>query len=226
MAVFSLAAGIFFFDFAKFESFSFFGLSIFYCASSLVVAHYFFRNYREIAQPIRVIRVYLVPYLVLALWTLGSTFFLVWILPSLVALIYSFLFINYYIFFVIVIGFVISRFRVVSRFFEIYNFYILGKAKKLAKKYAFTVDVDEYVVGSDPKTDGMLDDIWAHKAYPVPYVRRLETAICENHVVDINRMLARMRECADPKEKAMSESLGMLKEDYLRRIMEIEKKVD
>ena len=226
LAVFSLTSGMMLFTYGSFESLSFFGLTAFYCTSSLIVAHYFYKNYREVAEPIRIIKIYLLPYIVLVFWTIGSISFLVIIFPVLLALIYSFLFINYYIFFLIIIGFFMSRFRMVSKFFEVYNFYILGKARKLAKQYACEADVGEYEVGSDPKIDEMLDDIWAHKAYPIPYVRRVETALCEKHIIDINRMLEAAKDRNDPKERATTESLKLMKDDYMRKIRAIEQKKD
>jgi hypothetical protein len=225
-AVFSLAAGIMFFSFALIESLSFFGLSIFYCITSLIVAYHFYKNYREIIEPFRVIRLYLPPYLILVVWTIGTMAFLVWVFPSITGLIYSFLFINYYMFFVVIIGFAVSRFRIVSRFFEFYNLYVLGKAKSLAKRHALFLDISEYETGSDSMIDELLDEAWAHKAYPLPYVRRLETALCEKHIIDINRMISKMKDDTAVKDKDVIESLEKMKEDYLKKIREIEQKID
>jgi len=226
LAVFSLTAGIMLFDLAEFEALSFFGLSFFYCASSLLVAHYFYKNYRELAEPFRVIRIYLVPYIILLFWTFACTAFLIWIFPYVAGLVYSFLFINYYIFFVIIIGFVSSRFRVVSKFFEVYDLYMLRKAKGIAKQYALTTDAAKYEVGSDPKIDEMLDEIWTHRTYPIPFVRKFESAVCEKHVIGINRMLRNMTGQAKEKDKTVVESLEKMKEDYLRKIKEIAQKED
>ncbi len=225
-AVFSLTAGIMFFDFAMFESFNFFGLGLFYCLVSLLAAHYFYRNYREIIEPIKVIKLYLLPYIILVCWTIGSLTAIVLLTPSIIGLIYSFLFINYYMFFVIVIGLAASRFRFISKFFEVYNVFILGRAKKIAKKYALSIYVAHYKIGSDPKLDAVLDEIWIHRDYPIPYIRKFETALCEKHVIEINRILEKMRARADEKVKTTMESLEKMKETYLKKIREIEEKED
>lgn len=225
-AIFSLSAGIMFFDFARFESLSFFGLGFFYSLASLLAAYYFYRNYKEILEPFRVIKVHLVPYVILVFWTLGSLTAMVLFFPSIAGLVYSFLFINYYLFFVVVIGLAASRFRMVSKFFEVYNLYVLGKAKKIAKRYALSIDVAQYKTGSSQVLDEILDEIWTHKDYPIPYVRKLETAICEKHVIDINRMLENMKKHAGEKDKTVLESLEKMKDSYLKKIREIEQKVD
>lgn len=225
-AVFSLTAGVMFSGFALLESLSFFGLSLFYCISSLFVAYRFYKDYREIIEPFRIIRVYFFPYISLVLLTLASVTFMIWIFPSIAPLIFSFLFINYYMFFVIITGFVVSRFRIISRLFEVYNLYILGRAKSIAIKYVLFTDVNEYEVGSNQSIDEILDDIWAHRNYPLPYIRMLEITICEKHIIDINRMLDRMRGAEDEKEKVLMKSLETLKEDYHRKIMSIEQKRD
>jgi hypothetical protein len=225
-AVFSLTAGIMFFDFARFESLNFFGLGLFYCLASLLAAYYFYRNYREIVEPIRVIRLYALPYIILVFWTILSLTAVVLVTPSILGLVYSFLFINYYMFFVVLIGLAAGRFRFISRFFEVYNFFILGRAKKIARKYALTIYTAHYKIGSDPKLDAILDEIWVHRSYPIPYIRKFETTLCEKHVIEINRILEKLKAHADEKNKTTIESLERMKGAYLKKIREIEQKED
>lgn len=223
-AVFSLTAGIMFYSFALLESLNFFGLSLFYCISSLFVAYRFYKDYRRVIEPLMVIRVYFFPYISLVLSTIISVTFMFLTLPSIASLMFSFLFINYYLFFAIITGFGISRFGIVSKLFEVYNLYILGRAKNMAMKYAVFADINEYQAGSDQSIDGLLDDIWAHRNQPFLYIRMFEIAICEKHITDINRMLDTMRGTIDEREKTLMTSLETIKEDYHRKIRIIEQK--
>ncbi len=225
-AVFSMTSGIMFFNFAAMESLSFFFLGSFYCISSLIIAYYYYRDYKETLEPMKVIRVYFVPYIVLVFWTILSVVFLVWTFPSLLLLIQSFLFVNYYVFFFIITGFVLSRFNVVSRLFDMYNALILMEAMAIAREYACFVDVGEYSIGSNPEMDEILDEIWVRREYPLLYVRKFEIAICEKHVIDINRMLNMMREKVSESDKGVMESIEKIKDDYLRKIKEIKQKTD
>jgi hypothetical protein len=225
LAVFSVTAGIVFFDFMAWESLSFFVLGYFYCLSSLLIAYYFYKDYRETVEPLMVIKLYFLPYMVLSLWTIGTMVLLIWTLPHILSLLYTFLFVDYYIFFFIVIGFALSRFRIVSKLFEMYNIFILRNAMRIAKKYASFVDVTEYSIGNSPETDEILDEIWAHRDYPLPFIRKLELSICDKHVIDINNMLNRMRrEVAT--EKIIIKTLNKEKEYYLKKIVDIQQKVD
>ena len=227
LAIFSITAGIMFFDFAALESLNFFVLGYFYCFSSLFIAYYFYKDYKETVEPFKVIRVYFVPYIVLVFCTMGSMLFLIWIFPELLVLMQSFLFVDYYIFFFIVVGFVLSRFKIVSRFFELYNVLVLNGAMKIAKEYARFVDVDEYKIGNDPEMDEILDEIWTHRDYPLPYIRKFEIAMCEKDIMDTNRMISRMRERgADETEKRIIRYLEKIKDGYLEKIRKIEQKVD
>ncbi|MFH1237112.1 MAG: hypothetical protein V1648_01765 [Candidatus Aenigmatarchaeota archaeon] len=225
-AVFSLTAGMIFFNFAVIESLTLLGLSAFYCVTSFFVAYYFYKDYREVIEPYRVIHLYLLPYLLLALWSIGTTVALVLVFPSLSALIYSFLFINYYMFFLVLIGIVLSRFSMVSRVFEMYNKYMLNKAKKLAKRYALFLEINDYDPGSDPRIDALLDDVWTHRSYPTPHVRKLEIGLCERHMADISRMIDKIRDNKEMKDKVVVEALQKMKDDYITKIREIEQKAD
>lgn len=222
-AVFSITGSMMFFDFLSSESLIFLLLGFFYCGSSMTVAYYYYRSYREVLEPIRVIRTYFLPYMILVLWTIGSMTFLVLFFPYLFELIYSFLFIEYYVFFFIIVGFLLSRFKLVSRLFEVYSIFVLRRGKKIAKEYACAANVDEYKIGSNPEIDEMLDDIWAHRNYPLPYVRKLEIAICERHIIGINRLLDKSR---GSDGKGMDENLKKIKESYMEKIREIKQKVD
>lgn len=227
VAVFSMSAGIMFFDLFSWESLSFFILGWFYCVSSLTIAYYYYRDYRETLEPFRIIKLYFTPYIILVFWTVISMAILLWIFPSLSALIYSFLFVNYYIFFIIIIGFVSSRFKIVSNLFEVYNRMVFNKALELAGKHAFAVNVSEYKIGSHPQIDELLDEIWAHKDYPLPYVRKLEIAICDKKIVEINRTLEKLRKGkATDATKRVIKALEEEKKDYMDKIVKIKKKVD
>ncbi len=227
LAVMSLTAGIMFFDLTTWESLNFFVLGYFYFAASLVIAYYFYKDYRETLEPIKVVRFYLLPYMVLVFFTIGFMVLFVLTAPSIIQLIQSFLFVDYYVFFLIAIGFLLSRFKLVSRLFEMYNVFVFRKAKKLAKKYAYLVNIDEYEIGSSPEIDEIFDEIWIHKNYPLPYIRKLEIAICERHIVKINRALVKMRgRGVDESGKKVIEALEKLKQDYFEKIRKIEEKVD
>ena len=227
LAVLSMTAGIMFFNFAILESINFFFLGSFYCISSLLIAYYFYKDYRETVEPLRVIRVYLAPYIILDFWTIGIMALLVWTFPSIISLIYSFLFIDYYIFFFIITGLVLSRFKIVSKFFEMYNVLVLNGAMRIAKEYVRFVDISEYSVGSNPEIDEILDEIWAHRGYPLPHIRKLEIAMCEKDIMDLNKMISRMRERgADESQQRIIKHLENIKDGYLEKIREIEEKVD
>ncbi len=225
-AVFSLTLGIMLFNYVFAEAVSFIGLSVFYCVFSMLIARFFYKNYKEIAEPFKVIKVYFLPYVSLVLFTVFSVTYMVLFYPSLIALVFSFVFINYYTFFAVMIGFVVSRFKVVSKVFEMYNLYTLGEAKKIAVKYAVFSGVKEYKAGSDQKMDEALDNIWAHKDYPLPYVRMFEVALCEKHIIEINRTLDRMKATKDEKDNDTRRSLERVKEYYHQRIKEIQLKED
>ncbi len=225
-AVFSLTAGVMLSGSAFMESLSFFGMSLFYCASSLFIAYRFYRDYREAAEPFRIIRLYFLPYISLVPCTMVPVVAMILTFPSLAGLVYSFLFINYYMLFVIAIGFAASRLRMISKLFEMYGSYTLGKARRLAEKHALFPELaGGYKIGSDPAIDEILDGIWAHRDYPLPYVRMFETAACERHIIDINRTLGKMKDAGGEKD-ALARSLESMKEDYHRKIREIEQKKD
>jgi hypothetical protein len=225
-AVFALTAGIVFSGFAQAESLSFFGMTVFYFTSSILAARRFYREYREIIEPFRIIKTYFLPYLLLAVLTVISVTILVTVAPSISGLVFSFLFINYYMLFVSAIGYAAGRFKFVSRFFEMYSFYVLREAKNLACRYALFGDVKKYKVGSDQRVDRILDEIWAHRSYPLPHIRMLETAICEKRILEIEKALEGMKGRSEESESAIAGSLEGMKEDYHRKIREIEQKKD
>ncbi len=225
LAVFSVTAGIMFFDFMTFESLNFFVLGYFYCLSSLLIAYYFYKDYKKTIEPLMVIKLYFLPYMALSLWTIGTMALLIWTLPQILSLMYSFLFVDYYIFFFIAIGFLLSRFRVVSKLFEMYNDFVLNNAMRIAKQHASFVDVNEYEIGSSPETDEILDDIWVHRDYPLPFIRKLELSICDKHVIDINKILSRMKNDL-AAEKRVIKILEREKDYYLKKILQIKQKVD
>jgi hypothetical protein len=192
-----------------------------------MVAYYYYKDYKKSIEPIKIVRFYLIPYLVLVFWTVVCMLVLVWAFPSVIALVYSFLYVDYYIFFFIIIGFIVSRFKIVSKFFDMYNIFILQKAMGEAKEHAIYVDVGKYSIGSDPEMDEILDEIWAHRDYPLPYIRKLEIAICEKDIIDINNMMARIKERGvDAMDEKIIKHLEKMKDNYLEKIRKIREKVD
>jgi hypothetical protein len=222
-AVLSMTAGMMFFATAFVESIAFLVISLCYTAACLLVAYRLYKNYEEIIEPFRLIKVYLFPYVCLAVLTIASVTFMVWIFPEIAALLYSFLFINYYMLFLILIGFVVGRFKVISRLFEVYDFYVLEKAKRLAKRFTLFNDVEGYKIGSDQTIDEILDELWVHRGYPVPYVRKLEKTYYERRVISISRTLNNL---GTGPVNPVAGSMEKLKKGYIEKIMEIEKKTD
>ncbi len=219
-AVFSVTGSMMFFESFSWESASFLFMGIFYCIASMIVAYYYYKNYKQALEPFRIIKAYFVPYMVLVIWTIGSMAVLVLFFPSIRSLIYSFMFIDYYIFFFIVIGFILSRFNVVSKLFDTYTAYNLNKAKKIAKQYAYAANVSYYTVGNNPEMDEMLDDILANKSYPLPHVRRFEIALCERQIIETNRLIERS------PDATTKETLEKIRDGYEEKIRKIKEKID
>lgn len=225
LAVFSLGSGVIFFQVLTVESLSFLGLSVFYFLSSETIAYYYYRGYRQFMDPFIVVRTYLIPYMALTLWTIGSLVAFVLFFPSILPLIRSFLFIDYYIFFLIVLGFVFSRMKVVSGLFRMYDKMGLRRAMRIAKRRASSVDVDTYSIGSDPRIDEILDDILTHEDNPESYVRALEIAVCERHIANTSRIVNNIRKRgAEEEEKDLLESMKKIRESYIEKAREIGKK--
>jgi hypothetical protein len=103
-AVFSFTLGLFFIGFFPSESLSFLLLSIFYTISSFVSAYYFYKDYKIQIEMFKVIKLYLPNYMIITFLTIFSLLIMITITPSLFALIYSFVFINYYTFFITILG--------------------------------------------------------------------------------------------------------------------------
>jgi len=183
-----------------------------------------YRPYRELASSLIVIRTYVLPYPLLALWTFGLTFLLTYVFPSLAGLVYAFLFVNYYILFLLAIGILVGRFRIVRRIFEVYNHMNLKKAQKLASEYSHVVNVMTYEVGSDHEVDEILDEIWHHRGYPLPQVKKLETVLCEMQIIKINKAmetLERMRKRTGVEERMLCR-LREERAEYIDKIKRIQ----
>lgn len=225
-SVLSMSLGIMLFDYSGVESLNFFVFAIFYSAISFLTAYYFYKDYKAKIEPIKIVKIYFVGYLIIVILTISSLVFLFLITPSILALIYSFIFINYYVLFFLILILFFSRFEFVSKIFEFYNFLNLEKARKIAMEYAITHYIESYKIGSDPKIDEILDDILAHKDYPLPYVRKFEIAICEKRLVEVNRLLEKIGKNIDPITQKIKKSLEESKELYLQKIKELEEKID
>jgi hypothetical protein len=220
LAVFTLTSGIFFWEFFTIESLNLLAICAVYSFFSLYIAHCMYKSYTQLAEPLMVIRNYVLPYPLLSFWTCVLTFFLVYVSPYLTDIVYAFLFVNYYIVFFLFIGLFMSRLKFVGKLFEVYDNLGLRRAKSLASRYSHIAEVDSYRVGSDPKTDEMLDDIWNHRNYPLPYVKELETRLCEMQMYKIERSIKALERIPE-RTKTEEELLGRLKTEmaeYLRKI--------
>lgn len=227
LAVFSFTAGMMFSAFFQAESISFLVMGAFYFFACVIVAFYYYRDYTVLVEPNKVVRFYLSPYLVIAVFTVVSITFMVWIVPSLIDLINSFLFVDYYIFFVIIIGYAFSRFRMIYRFFRVYNRMVLKNAKGIADEHSGFIDAREYVVGSSVEIDEILDEILAHSDYPLPYVRKFEIAICERHINNLSRLIEKIKQGrVRESDRKIIENFEKSKRGYMEKIRKIEQKVD
>jgi hypothetical protein len=192
------------------------------------IAHRFYKIYKEAVSLIKVVRIYAPPYIILASWSLGMTIMFLYFSPFIIEFLYAFLFVNYYITFVLVIGFILSRFEFVGKLFDVYSLFTLKNALKIAKKYAYLVDVETYPVGSDQKIDEILENIWSCKKYPVMHVRRLEIALCEKKIDECRNLIESMQKTPE-KTPLYEESIKLLKEriaDYKKKIEMIKEKID
>ncbi|NIP40044.1 MAG: hypothetical protein GTN39_00840 [Candidatus Aenigmarchaeota archaeon] len=223
LAVFSLTAGIILFESFAMESLILFSICGVYSLFSVYIAFSIYRAYKKLVEPIMVIRTYVLPYIVLAFLTFGMMLSLVFIFPYLTELVYAFLFVNYYIVFLLVGGVIISRFTVVKKTFEFYSNLGLMRAKRLASRYSRIVNVKEYDVGSDPEADELLDNIWKNKDYPTPFVRALETRICEIKINNFNRSMQVLesRTQRTREESKLIEVFRAEKQNYMNKIQEI-----
>lgn len=228
LAVFTLTTGTMFFESFTLESLNFFLLCAVYFVTSLYTAFLLYRSYTKLATPIIVVKTYLLPYPILALWVFAMTLFLIYIFPSLAGLVFSFLFVNYYIVFLLVLGVLIGRFGVARRLFEFYNTFNLKRAQVIASKYSRVIEVKGYEIGSDPKADEILDDIWKHKDYPLAQVKKLEARLCEIEITKINKsieILERWKERSNEEDKLLKR-LKKEKLEYIKKIDKIQELSD
>jgi len=225
LAVFTLTAGIIFWESFTLESISLFSMCSVYSVFSLYIARSLYKSYRELAEPVIVVRTYVLPYPLLVFWIFALTFLLVYVFPYLTELVFAFLFVNYYILFLLIIGFLIGRLRIVGRLFDVYSYFTLKKAQSVASKYSHVVDVMEYEVGSDPEVDEILDDIWSHRDYPLTHVKELETRLCEIQVIKISKTIKILERRKDriKEEDRLLEGLKDEKSEYMKKIEEIQK---
>lgn len=224
VAVFSLTTGIIFWEAFALESVSFFFVCCVYSVSCLYIARSLYTSYAELADPIIVVKTYILPYPLLAFWTVGLTVFLVYTFPYLTELVHAFLFINYYILFFLVIGILLSRFRVVGKLFDVYSGISLRMAQGVASKHSHFVDVMAYKIGSDPRVDEILDDIWHHRDYPLPQVKELETRMCEIEIKNIEKSIEILegRSGKTGEEGELLLRLKNEKSEYVKKIEDIQ----
>jgi hypothetical protein len=223
LAVFTLTAGIILFESFTLESIILFSMCSIYSGFSVYIAHSIYRAYKILVEPIMVVRTYLLPYIVLTFLTFGMTISFALIFPYLTEIVYAFLFVNYYIIFLLLGGIIISRFRIVKKTFEFYSSLSLIRAKRLASKYSRVVDTKEYDVGADPEADELLDNIWKNKDYPLPYVKALETRICEIKIQNLTKSIQVLEARTErtPEENKLIEIFNTEKQNYVRKIQEI-----
>jgi len=223
LAIFTLTAGIIFFESFTLESLILFFICSIYSGFSVYIAHSIYRAYKILVEPVMVIRTYMLPYIVLTFLTFGMTISFALIFPYLTELVYAFLFVNYYIVFLLVGGIIISRFRIVKKTFEFYGNLSLMRAKRIASKYSRVVNAKEYDVGTDPEADELLDNIRKNKDYPLPYVKALETRICEIKIQNLTKsiQILETRTERTPEERKLVEVFKTEKQNYVKKIQEI-----
>ncbi len=189
LGVLSLSIAIILFDIYSLSSRSMIILSVTYTVSSLYIANIFMSQFRKIEKNNREITKQGVRYIFLALYTISLLVIFLNTFPFVVELIYYFIFVNYYIFFLIIIGFILGRFKLVSRLFEVYSDSMLRRAKSFALEYSKYRGLHDYVTGSDERVDEMLETIWSNKTYPLPFIKDLEMYMCNKKIRDIQKAI-------------------------------------
>ncbi|MBN2042233.1 MAG: hypothetical protein JW754_00340 [Candidatus Aenigmarchaeota archaeon] len=189
LGVLSLSVAIILFDVYSLSSRSMIVLSITYTASSLYIANIFMGQFSRMEKNRRELTKQGVKYIFLALYTISLLVIFLNIFPHVVELVYYFIFVNYYIFFLIIIGFLLGRFEIVSKIFEVYSGTMLQRAKSFALEYSKYRGLHDYKIGSDETVDEMLETIWSNKTYPLPFVKDLEVYICEKKIKDIDNAI-------------------------------------
>ena len=165
-----------------------------------MTAHYFYKSYRESAEAYFVIRQHSVSYVVLSLLTIVSVFALVYFYPDLIGLFYSVYFINYYYFFIVIVGLALSRFHVASRLFRVYGKRSLEKALEVAKKQARIPELKKYKIGKSPEIDQMLDRVAENKSNVKPTVREIEVKILDKRIADLEKNLGDLLSKKNPTQ--------------------------
>lgn len=219
MGVFSLTAAIIFWNEFPDQSLYMLLPCLIYSGVSMWSAYYFYRDYRHEVEPLIFVKNYVLPYMVLALWTLFMTVLMIYLVPFLKELMYSFLFINYYFFFVLVVGVAVSRFGVIKQLFHFYSTMNLKRGLSIASRGAMVMNLSEYVVGTDEIIDGMLDEILTEKKHPGAKIRMLEIELCKKHIREIDRELERLQgNDVISAQKNLIEILKSEREDYVKKL--------
>jgi|GEM_PF-1275238 len=224
LAIFSLVSGVIFMESFTLESLNLLFLSSIYSSVSVYIAFSIYRAYKKLAEPIMVIRTYVFPYVLFAFLTLVMTLSIIFIFPYMTELVYAFLFVNYYIIFFIAGGIIMSRFSVAKKTFEFYSNLGLIRAKRFASRYSRVVDLKEYDVGTDTEADELLDNVWDHKDYPLPYVRALEIKVCEIKISNLGRSIQVLESRAErsPEENKLIGVFKAEKQNYIRKIHDVQ----
>ncbi len=223
LAVMSLTFSVIFYDVIIFGSQILLAISVFYCLSSLYVSTRFLKRYKELERAPSVLKRVVLPYIVLAFYTLGMTLGFALFFPWIIQFVYSLLFINYYIFFVIVIGMVLGRFEIVGKLFEVYSDMILKRAMKIVREYAIIPEARGLRAGRSMVADEFLENVWAHRDYPLPHVRALEKRLILDQIrnIDLSIKVYQSHDDLSMVKKQMEKRTRLL-----RKFGEIEKKVD
>ncbi len=219
MAVFSLIFAITFWESFAIESVMFVVFFIIYITVSLIIAFFFYRDYKKQLEGIVLIKAYAIPYIALSFFIIFATELLSFVSPEFIELVYSALFINYYYVFVIIIGAVLYVLKPVRTLFKFRSRYVLRNAKKIALRYSRLADIKYYKEGTDPLIDDMLDDIWSHRYYPVPQIQKLEIRMCDDHIKTTTQKLK--IENAEKKNPDIIERLKKEKERYEKLLEQI-----
>jgi hypothetical protein len=222
LGVLSLSLSIVLYDVLMLGSQTLVLLSLFYCGASLYIASRFLKHYRKPTKTGQLIKTGL-PYVLLTFYTIGMLFSFIYFFPWILQLIYSMLFVNYYIFFVLIIGILLGRFEVVGRLFIVYSDISLERAMKIVLEYSMIPNTKKYEAGADPKTDEALENVWAHKKYPLPYVREFEKEVILKRIREIDDTIPFFEKNG---MKTLLENLKSERNDNIRRFEEVEKKVD
>ncbi len=189
-AVLSMSLAVILSGIYVFSSNSMIFLSLVYVSSSLYVARMFMKHYKENIDLKKELSEMTIKYFLISVYIIGMVIVLMNAFPFAVDVVYSFIYVNYYLFFVLLIGFLLGRFKVISMLFEVYSDVVLRRGKSIALEYSRIEEVHKYEIGSDIVIDKILEEIWSNREYPLDYVRDLEKQILRAKMEQIDESIA------------------------------------